>query len=395
MSAAAAAAARGGGGGGGGDGSSAVVVVRVPEAAGALHRAMLFSGALIDARPPPPLPAPHAPLALDTFQRWLGSAAPGRARVIAGRAGGGAAAAGGAGEGDDDEAGGGGGGAGSGASLEAMLGLAAAGAGAAGAPDADPIAAALSAARGKRRLRAFPRGAEDAVVGYWRFEKSDEELAAEKARGAELKRVRVEASACGGVWGCPAAGGGDGGGGGGGGGGGAAGEALAPTGMPVTDLSRQALRAMLFDALALLARARGAAAAAAAAPAALALSAAALSGTPAAKAPGASELAPFVRAALGSVFDAPFDPGEPGKVKEPRAAVLGANTAPPPAPGGGGARALALGPAPPRVALAALLAPGGAAATGGPSNLPPVPLSRALALLARLVAWAVAIPLPR
>jgi hypothetical protein len=39
----------------------------------------------------------------------------------------------------------------------------------------------LLSARGRRRLRALPRGAEDAVVGYWRFERTDAEAAAEKA----------------------------------------------------------------------------------------------------------------------------------------------------------------------------------------------------------------------
>jgi 5,10-methylene-tetrahydrofolate dehydrogenase/methenyl tetrahydrofolate cyclohydrolase len=38
------------------------------------------------------------------------------------------------------------------------------------------VAFAEAVARGRRRLRALARGAEDAVIGYWRFEAGEEEL---------------------------------------------------------------------------------------------------------------------------------------------------------------------------------------------------------------------------
>ena len=176
-----------------------VRIALVPRVTAALHLDTVLLGGTVDAQPAAPLtgrqsvlppakpPAPGdadalqaaltatppLPLSLGSLQRWLGTVAPAASTALAsllrGGPGGGAARRD---DDDDDEARG------------ADLGLG-------GGSDAalHPIVAAHLAMMGKRRLRPLPRGAEDAVVGYWRFERGDDEVAAEKARERDLRRA--------------------------------------------------------------------------------------------------------------------------------------------------------------------------------------------------------------
>jgi hypothetical protein len=253
-----AALARAGRRGGGGTGA---FVNAAPAAA--IFTGLTLRGGTLRPRRPPPLPANPPPLSFDTLQRWVGTVAAARRRGgRPGEGGGGAAGSGGGGEGGGGEEG-----AEGGLSLEALI---AAAGGEHGVDGVTPGAFAEGVAVGRRRLRALPRGAEDAVVGYWRFEASEEELFAR--------------------------------GGGGGGGGGARGApppathdglSLWATGA-VRDLSKYGTHGFLFD---------GAAAGGARAQ----------------------------RVAWGAC-DAPLDPGDGVKVKPPRALVAGAEVSG--APGG-------------------------------------------------------------
>jgi hypothetical protein len=285
-----------------------VLVPLAPVPFAALHLDTVFLGGTIDPEPPLPLrgcqvlapaasnPAAAAaaasasstattspPLGLGTLQRWMGSVLPVVAMNLSlvGRGGGGARK-----DDDDDEDAGGGGGVDFGLGGGADTAL-------------HPIVAAHLTAMGKRRLRPLPRGAEDAVVGYWRFERSDDELAAEKSRERELTRAgrwgprAPAADTVAGLWGVSQAG-----------------EALSTftAGGCIVDLSKHHSDGVLFDALALLARVKGAAAAVAASKG----SAASPAGCAAL---GPSEIAAFVRVGFGSTVDAPFDQGDPAKVQ--------------------------------------------------------------------------------
>lgn len=168
----------------------------------AVHLDVVFLGGTVDPEPAPPLlgaqavqsplraltataaapviavpsalpPSPPLPLGLNSLQRWLGSVVPAAASALASLLRGGSGDAGARREDEDDEDGRG-----------ADLGLG-------GGPETvlHATVAAHLAAMGKRRLRPLPRGAEDAVVGYWRFERSEDETAAEKTRERELRRA--------------------------------------------------------------------------------------------------------------------------------------------------------------------------------------------------------------
>jgi hypothetical protein len=163
--------ARGGGGGGGGGGGAP------PPPPAPVFLGLVLRGGTLRPRRPPPLPSPLPPITFDTLQRWAGSVAPAAVRIRAGgegaRGGGGGGGGGEGGEGEGDGEGG------VELSLDAMIAAAGGGGGGdSGVPAPHPLAFAEAVARGRRRLRALARGAEDAVIGYWRFEAGEEELRA-------------------------------------------------------------------------------------------------------------------------------------------------------------------------------------------------------------------------
>jgi hypothetical protein len=248
--------------------------------------------------------------------------------------------------------------------------------------------------RGKRRLRPLPRGAEDAVIGYWRFDRGEDETTLERARVAELRKagrlppsgpVKVDALD-GGVWGTGAA----------------SGEAISPYPAPIADLSKQRLDGHLLDALVMLARGKKDTA-----------PLAAKYPLPAGVRPvGFSPLAPFLRAGYGSRYDGPCEAGDPTKVREPRTLVCGLHIVPyvPPASGGAGDDETGSSPA------AASTSPAGAATitlsdkvtlipmTGAPpstelgsagTGLPVTTINLVDRLLTAVAAWGFAVPVPR
>ena len=181
----------------------------------------------------------------------------------------------------------------------------------------DPLILATSAARGKRKLRPLPRGAEDAVLGYWRFEKGAEEDAAEKVREKELRRIgkwgprAKPVDTASGLWGVGQLTSVVGGGGGGPG----ALSPLAPWAFPLPDLSKTRSDGLLFDAALLLALLEGGGNDA---------SLASLTSTTLRLSGGPSALASLLSAAVSSTpSDAPFDAGDPTKVREARVYVGG------------------------------------------------------------------------
>lgn len=351
-------------------GGPAAVPVPVPTAT--LHAQLSLTGGTINPEPAPVLPPMHAPLSLDSLQRWIGTTAPGIAKGGHRKGG----DAGGSGEGDEDDED-----ADAAGSLEAMLGLPGAQSAAAAAEQADPYAWAQLVSRGKKKLRALPRGAEDAVLGYWRFERPDEEIAAAAVRERDLKRSKTDPTVVGGVW-CISNG---------------SKESVSPWPEPVLDLSKQQNHGSLFDALVLLARVKGVAGARDS------VSYSAIAAA-VAKGPGTSELGPLVRAGWGSTCDAPFDPGDPTKVKEPRCLVAGVATVhevTDKAIGGGDKskaqqqkHAVIPVPGAVQIELSELVQPGAVADKGVP-GLPPQVLTPALRLLSSLYSWAVAVPIRR
>ena len=261
---------------------------------------LLLSGGTLHPPPSPALPfsptSGHAAPALDSLQRWLGSVAPAPAQQpwsASSASAGGGSAAGGDGDDDEEEEGEGG--------LLGALSSTSTSASAA----MDPLTRALISSRGKRKLKPLTRGAEDAVVGYWRFEKSGDEEAGEKARERELRRVGLwgvkasPADTAAGLWGMaqvptPAqlqlA----------------SLEHLSPWPFPVPDLSKSGADGVLFDGRLLRALLFGPA-----------------GSDPKLKLSGA--LGVYASAGLSSTCDAPFDGGDPAKVKPPRVFVGGAH----------------------------------------------------------------------
>ena len=338
---------------------------------------------------PPLLSTPHGQLSLDTLQRWLGTVRPAHSSSLL-KSGAGKGGASASADADDDGAGGDG--------LDCGLG----GFGGAGGDTAplDPISFAWLAAQGKRKLRPLPRGAEDAVIGYWRFEKGEEESGGEKVRERELRRLgkwgpkASPADTAAGLWGIahgPASSGSSGG----------SKEPLSPFPSPVVDLSKQRSDGLLFDALLLLARVRDAASALKLAP----LPPSSADGPTSAASYGPNDLAPVLRAGFAAGSDAPYESGDVSKVREARLYVAGVRTllqAAAAAAGGSDASGgYAVPPSPgPQVPL--FKAPAGAVAGAGPAassfsglGLPPVPLTPSLRLLCQLCSWAVAVPVAR
>jgi len=322
-------------------GTGGALGLRLPAPLAVVHASMALAGGSVDPLPSDPLPSRHAPTALDSVQRWLGSAVPVPMRGMGSAAGAGA-------EGEEEEGEGGL----FGLSLEGLLGKGA------GEKEADPVEAAHLSAQGKRKLKALPRGAEDAVVGYWRFERGDAEVAGEAARGKGKG---------GKGWGFTN---------------GASPEPLSPWhAAPVSDLSRQAAHGSVLDATFTLARAKGVGVAAKeAAPALVGV---------VGEGAGAGGLQPFLRLGWGAC-DAPFDPGDPSKVREPRVLVAGVGTLE--ESGGGKVSTVVKGV--PRIPLHRLLQ-ADSVAGGGPAGLAPSPFPPSLALLSSLHSWAVAVPVPR
>jgi len=261
-------------------------------------------------------------------------------------------------------------------------------------PSADPLVWGALVYRGKRRLRPLPRGAEDAVIGYWRFERGEDEVVLERSRVAELRKagklpatgaVKLEALE-GGVWGT----------------GSASGEAISPFPAAVADLSKQRLDGHLLDALVMLARGKKDIA-----------SLAAKYPLPAGVRPvGFSPLAPYVRAGYGTTYDGPCEAGDPVKVREPRALVCGLHVVPyvPPATaagdeegaGGAGTPSPAASKASPAITVpdkVALIPMTGAPPTtelgSAGTGLPVSTISLVDRLLTAVAAWGFAVPVPR
>jgi len=76
-------------------GPSATIIAHVPAPIATLYRCTVLLGGTANPAVPAPLPNPHIPLALDSLQRWMGSAMPKSVRL-------GRNAADGAGDGDGD-----------------------------------------------------------------------------------------------------------------------------------------------------------------------------------------------------------------------------------------------------------------------------------------------------
>lgn len=224
-----------------------------------------FVGRTFDTVPPPPLPFPVLPASFSTLAYWTGAQYPGK-RLFHSTA---------ASIQDEDgdmygaetDVGN--------VSLAAMIDLAM------GGGDnsiTDPISHAIQMAQGQKRLRPLPRGIEDGVVGYWRFEKSDSEAETESStRGQPSWIVPSKQNA----------------------------EMLSTWILAVNDLSKQQANGYLFDAKAIL------------------IHTGAIE-----KHPQLMTLFPEPGVNLGlAASDGPFDPGEPGKFKEPRVLVFNADGA--------------------------------------------------------------------
>ena len=277
------------------------IKIAVPSPSCSLHRSLFLAGSTFS---PPPSnclpPILHAPMALDTIQRFTGT-------VFTQTALGGALAQSAVSvstneEGGDEEEG-----ATAGSALADIIG-AMTGGGSKGDEAADALEKALAtpgspeayeyallASKGKKKLKALPRGAEDAVLGYWRFERSDAESSAEKTALAKNSinpyGLKDEVS----------------------------GEAISVWAHTITDLSKQQSHGFVFDSLLIIARIKGIK---------TAIDAAADAGCSHAmsSAKGSLEASSCVRLGFSlSQGGCPCDPGDGVKVKEPRSLIAGIN----------------------------------------------------------------------
>jgi hypothetical protein len=343
-----------------------MIKIAVPSPSCSMHTSLHLAGSTFSPPPSERLPPIlHAPLSLDTINRFIGVVLTQVALGVAAAQSAVSSSVSATEDGGDEEEG-----AAAGSALADIIG-AMSGGGSKGDEAAEAFEKALSmpgspeayeyavlAAKGKKKLKALPRGAEDAVLGYWRFERSDQEATAEKA--AAVKNSSNP-------WGLKDD---------------VSGEALSVWSHTVMDLSKQQSHGFLFDSLLMIARTKGIKAAIDAA----ADAGCTLSSTSSVK--GAPEAAMCVRIGLSiTQGGCPCDPGDGVKVREPRALIAGVNVPQPTE--GASQRPLDL-----RKYI------GGELTTiqadkGLGSTIPPSPVSASLKLLSTSVPWGVAVPVRR
>jgi hypothetical protein len=334
---------------------SDIILLPVATISGAIYRKILLAGGTVHVDKVAPLDTHHTPLAFDSIQRHIGTCAP-QSRRVGGMDG----MADDDGDMNDDVA--------DEMSLDAMLG----GLGQAAREDFDAMTLAALTSRGKRRLRALPRGQEDAVLGYWRFDKSEEEAAAEKVRWQELRKSGVIPSGvskpegiAGGVWGIAH--------------GTTTKESLSVWNGALPDLSKQGAAAYLFDALFLFARVRGSTAATSL-----------LLPVEGAAPSGHCDLVQYARVGLSTQYDSPCEAGDLSKVREPRVLVVGVSTLRETAD----QSTPAIIPAKTNPVNLAK-APADAVAVHGGPGLPPMSLTNDIRLLSQLCVWGGVVPIAR